>query len=278
MILLCADIDENSGPKAKPNDNLSVYHWNVNSTPSHNFQKIAVLESFVAMNKFDIICISETFLNITYEDNDLNLNGYSLLRADNPSNEKMEGVCIYNKETLAVKVISMPYLSESILCEVTIGSKKCIIGPVCRSPSQDFDELESFLSNFEFLLPISGIMITQQLKELNLKLETIYGFQQLIDEPTHISKNGSSCIDLIFTNQPNLIANRRTHPFVHENQALRSRGGRGGMSPPKFFVDVPFKLISPLNVLFLKEVTKNVHENQQSKSRTSSFFLSSRYF
>ena len=30
------------------------------------------------MRKFDIICILETFLNNTYENNDLNLNGYSL--------------------------------------------------------------------------------------------------------------------------------------------------------------------------------------------------------
>ena len=33
-----------------------------------------------------------------------------------------------------------------------IGSKKCIIGTVCRSSSQNPDEFESFLSNFEYLL------------------------------------------------------------------------------------------------------------------------------
>ena len=152
LILLCGDIEENPGPKTKPNDNLSVCHWNENSIPSHNFQKIAVLESFVAMHKFDIICISETLLNNTYEDNDLNLNGYSLLRADHPSNAKRGGVCIYYKETLALKMISKPYLNKSLLCEVTIGSRKCIIGTVYRSPSQNSDEFESFLSNFEFLL------------------------------------------------------------------------------------------------------------------------------
>ena len=104
LILLWGDFEENPGPKTKPNDKHSVCHWNVNSIHSHNFQKIAVLESFVAMHKFDIICISETFLNNTYEDNDLNLNGYSLLRADHPSNAKRGGVCIYYKETLSLKV------------------------------------------------------------------------------------------------------------------------------------------------------------------------------
>ena len=51
------------------------------------------------MHKFDIICISETFLNNTYKDNDLNLNGYSLLQAVYLSNTKRGGVCIYYKET-----------------------------------------------------------------------------------------------------------------------------------------------------------------------------------
>ena len=71
LILLCGNIEENPGPKTKPNDNLFVCHWDVNSIPSHNFQKIAVLQSFAAMHKFDIICLSVTFLNNTYEDNDL---------------------------------------------------------------------------------------------------------------------------------------------------------------------------------------------------------------
>ena len=49
LILVCGDIEENQGPKTKPNDNLSVCHWNVNSNPSHNFHKIADFKSFVAI-------------------------------------------------------------------------------------------------------------------------------------------------------------------------------------------------------------------------------------
>ena len=221
----------------KPNDNLSVCHWNVNSIPSHNFQKIAVLDSFVAIHKFDIICILQTFLNNTYKYNELNLNGYSLLRADHPSNANRGGVCIYYKETLALKVISILYLNESLLFEVKVGSKKCIIGTVYRSPSQYSDEFESFLSNFDFLLQdisIRNPYLTLLLGDYNarntkwwhhditttegIELETttaIYGLQQSIEEPTHIRKNSSSCIVLIFTNQPNHIVNSGTHPSLH---------------------------------------------------------------
>ena len=46
------DIEENRGTKAKPTKSLSVCHWKVNSIPSHNFQKLAILMSFVAMHVF----------------------------------------------------------------------------------------------------------------------------------------------------------------------------------------------------------------------------------
>ena len=49
-------------------------------------------------------------------------------------------------------------------------------------------------------------------------------------------------------------------------QALRSMGAS---VPPKFSVDVPFFADEPLNILFLKDVTKNIDENQQAKSRAS---------
>ena len=107
-------------------------------------------------------------------------------------------------------------LNESLLCEITNGSQKCIIGTVYRSPSQNLNEFKSFLSNFEFLLQdISNCnpYLTLLLGDYNarntnwwhhdiittvgIQLETttiIYGLQQLIDEPTHIRKNRSSCM------------------------------------------------------------------------------------
>ena len=48
-------------------------------------------------------------------------------------------------------------------------------------------------------------------------LTTSYGFLQLISELTHILKNSSSCIDLIFTDQPNLITDSGTHLSLHLN-------------------------------------------------------------
>ena len=43
------------------------------------------------------------------------------------------------------------------------------------------------------------------------------GFYQLINEPTHTQTNSSSCIELIFTNQPNLSVNSGIHSSLHPN-------------------------------------------------------------
>ena len=52
----------------------------------------------------------------------------------------------------------------------------------------------------------------------------------------------------------------------------QGEGGRGSVSPPPKKISLlmlPFLLMSPINVLFSKEVTKNVHENQKAKSLAS---------
>ena len=45
-------------------------------------------------------------------------------------------------------------------------------------------------------------------------LRMSYGLQQLISDPVHL-RNSSSCIDLIFTDQPNLIVDSGVHPSLY---------------------------------------------------------------
>ena len=43
-------------------------------------------------------------------------------------------------------------------------------------------------------------------------LATEYDLKQVINEPTHLLENSSSCIDSIFTSQPNLVMEAGIHP------------------------------------------------------------------
>ena len=44
-----------------------------------------------------------------------------------------------------------------------------------------------------------------------------YGLQQLVNEATHILPSSSSCIELIFTDQPSLVVSSGVHPSLHAN-------------------------------------------------------------
>ena len=126
LLLICAvDIKLNPGPrKNNVSHNFYFCHWNLNSIAAHNFSKLSLLEAYNVEHKFDIICLLETFLDSSIPSNDerLYMNGYKLIRADNPSDSKKGDVGIYNKEFLAVRPVEVKYLNECL--EVSIKNKR----------------------------------------------------------------------------------------------------------------------------------------------------------
>ena len=184
-----------------------------------------------------ISCISETFLDSSFEpdDKDLMLDGYKLIRSDHPSNTKRGVVCIYYKESLVVCLVDITSLPECLVCEVTIQNKKGYVAVMYRSSSQSSIEFESFLSGFEDILSsilFSKSQFTVILGDFNARpstwwsnditningtlidsLTTTHGFKQLISDATHILPQLTFCIDLIFTDQPNYIIDCGTHPL-----------------------------------------------------------------
>ena len=168
------------------------------------------------------------------DDPRLSLDGYSLLRADHPSDTKRGGVCILYKNHLPlIQKLGMSSLNECLVCELKVGRKKCFITTLYRSPSQSIEEFNNFKSNLEQTVininnnnPYISFFIgdfnvrntnwwggdTDNVQGLDLdELTFHHGLQQIINSPTHILPNSSSCIDLIFTSQPNLIIDSGLH-------------------------------------------------------------------
>ena len=75
MIKISGDIDLTPRLEQKQDQSLSICQWNLNSIPARNFQKLALLQSYISSNKVDILCLSGTFLNsdISCDDNNLQL-------------------------------------------------------------------------------------------------------------------------------------------------------------------------------------------------------------
>ena len=122
---------------------------------------------------------------------------------------------------------------------MTYNNKKVIVSVSYRSPRQNNCEFDSFLRSVErllsdvkkskpFLSIITGdfnarssywwsedINTSEGLKLLSLT--SANGASQLINEPTHLQTSNSFCIDLIFTDQPNLSVNSGVHASLHPN-------------------------------------------------------------
>ena len=100
LLVSSGDIETNPGPrKSSP---AKFCHWNLNGLAAHDFVKVPLKEAFVSTHNFDILCLPETFLGSTLDLNkeNINIDDYSILRADHPSNNKHGGVCIYFKQFL----------------------------------------------------------------------------------------------------------------------------------------------------------------------------------
>ena len=93
------DIEMNPGPKPNSCHSFSICHRNLNSLTAHNYLKVSLLRAYVAIRKFDVVCLSETYLDSSNlsDDDSFNLPSYNIVRADHPSNTKEGGVCIYFK-------------------------------------------------------------------------------------------------------------------------------------------------------------------------------------
>ena len=77
LILLSGDIVTNPCTKNISGQSFPIYHWNLNSISAHNFIKIFLLTANVLVHNFDIICLSETYLNSTLT---RNMNRWQKLR------------------------------------------------------------------------------------------------------------------------------------------------------------------------------------------------------
>ena len=146
---------------------------------------------------------------------------------------------MYFKTCLPVKVLDISFLSECINFELQVENKLCNFLIIYRSPSRSSDEFQEFMKNFELNLESvasKNPFMVSILGDLNAKssnwyrgdisnlegneidyLSCQFGLKQIINEPTHILENSATCIDLIFTSQPNLVIESGTFSSLHPN-------------------------------------------------------------
>ena len=124
-LLESGDIETNPGLRRS---SLIIFcHWNLNGLAAHDFLKVLLIEAFITIHNIDIICLSGIFLvsSIYISDTRININGYSRLWADHPSNTKRGGVCKDDKNYLpAIRRTDLSDLEECIVAELTVDQER----------------------------------------------------------------------------------------------------------------------------------------------------------
>ena len=256
-ILRSGDIETNPGPE---HSTFNFCSWNLNSIFAHDFTRVSLIEAYNAVYNYDLIGIVETHLDSTVDGSRLDLTGYSFFKSNHPNNVKRGGVGLYVKDSFPAKsrpdLVTLP---ECIVCEVQLDKKKYFFAILYRSPSQSQFEFQDFMNNFELMLsnmsgenPYSVIItgdfncrstnwweddIENEEGKLFEPFTSDLGLHQLINEPTHFIGNSRSCIDVIFTDQPNLFLETGVHPSLHENchhQIVYGKLSVRTLSPPPY--------------------------------------------
>ena len=78
-----------------------------------------LLEPFLSVNDFDIVVLGETHLTSRTNDDNLDIDGYTLKCCDHPDNILQGGVAVYYKSTLLlIFKPELTYLRETLLYQV----------------------------------------------------------------------------------------------------------------------------------------------------------------
>ena len=174
---------------------------------------------------FDVIVITETWLNDGICSSLLKLNDFELLRQDRDArrNKRGGGVCISIKLSIKFEVINMlPTLTSNDIEYLHVKIKPYMQKPVhiigiYRPPEGKYKEFTQFIAKIlnqidksrtdTVLLGDFNIDFNDKRLLSNSKLDTLeskYGLKQIIKENTRITNTSSTCIDLLFTDIQNI--------------------------------------------------------------------------
>ena len=196
-------------------------------------------------------------LNSSVDNDCITIEGFSkdIFRSDHPSNNKIGGVCLYFREGLPVRHRrDLECIQEMVVAEITIVRKKLLFVTVYRSPTQSPEQFDGFINHLQMTLnrfqaekPHMTILTgdfncrssqwwSQDVEHpegamLDELIET-NNLYQLINEPTNISNERMSCIDLIISDQPYFFTESGVHPSLDEHYQHQIVYGKLNISIP----------------------------------------------
>lgn len=226
LVLLSGDISPNPGPgyrsldDIKRNRGLKIAHLNIRSL--RHKADLLRLEG-LDTKTLDILTLSETWLDQSFEDSEVALPGFSCVRMDRTGAKKgFGGVAIYVRESLPFKIRNDLNSFDHECLWVELTRSKCRPTLICcayRAPDIDFCNFILNLNNcmanikldkcdFVLLGDLNANMLSHSRdkeKQELLKFVRTFDFTQLITKATRVSESVKSLLDVILVNNDHRI-------------------------------------------------------------------------
>ena len=149
---------------------FSIVHYNVHSL----LPKLDAVEC--ELNKFDVIAVTETWLNPTISDNDISIRGYKAPYRYNRPNDNHGGVAVYVNDNIYTKRRHDLEIRniECVWIEARAQRKPVLIGTFYRPPNADASVLLDIETSIDLAIDtgINDIIITGDLNVDYLKENT----------------------------------------------------------------------------------------------------------
>ena len=206
LLLLCGDIHTNPGPNnlnQLDNSIITAMHLNINSLRN----KTSILEA--EASKYDIITISETWLNENINNDSIFLAGFHPpVRNDRP--DGWGGVAIFMKSKLVCKArpdMHIPGL-DAVWVETKLDQDTLLVCSLYRPPDSLVnywklidDSIKQAVNTPHRFIILGDFNSDPWIKESPQLINIIEqnNLFQLVEQPTRITGTSSRCIDLILT-------------------------------------------------------------------------------
>lgn len=194
---------------------IRVGHLNTRSILTNFFE----FRDIISISKYDIFACTETWLNANITNESIHIPGYKLYRRDRIG--RGGGVCLYISDRFQCKEIDFVVNEhfEQLWITITIDKIKLAIGVIYRPPSGSsqifLNSIEESLSiiypQYDHIIMMGDfntnlLNLTSYVNDFNTFLDGV-GLKQVVQEPTRITENNVSLLDLIIVDQELEISN-----------------------------------------------------------------------
>ncbi|XP_071952123.1 uncharacterized protein [Antedon mediterranea] len=195
---------------------IHILHLNTRSM----IPKLPELRDIAYKSKAGIISISETWIDDSVSDNEIKIEGYSVLRRDR--DRKGGGVCTYISDDIAFNRRSDIESDEAEVLWIELNlpkTKPIIIGTCYRPPKQTnfltlFENMLSKIGMDSELIVVGDFNICTLTKSSLLnsynQILSMFSLSNKVTEPTRICPTVASCLDHILCNNENKISQSGT--------------------------------------------------------------------